>query len=80
VSDTQDNDACGWSKISLKWRVVIPGSVLVAMAAIISEVVPQQSSRTVLNNVSEKIAASLLFFIDREQPLSRVCSMHSFAF
>jgi hypothetical protein len=32
VSDTQDNDACGWSKISLKWRVFILGSVLVAMA------------------------------------------------
>jgi hypothetical protein len=57
VSDTQNNDAHGWSKISLKWRVVILGSILVAMAAIISAVVPRPSSGTVVNNVSEKIAA-----------------------
>jgi hypothetical protein len=81
VSDTQDNGAHGWSKISLKWRVVILRSVLVAMAAIISAVVPRPSSGTVMNNnVSEKLAACLLFFCNREQPLSRVCLMHSFAF
>jgi hypothetical protein len=79
LSDTQDNDTHGWSKISLKWRVVKLGSVLVAMAGIISAVVPRPSSGTVLNNVSEKNSACSLFFVDRDEPLSRLHSMRTFA-
>jgi hypothetical protein len=32
-----------------------------------------------MNNVSEKIASCLLFFVNKEQPLSRICSTNSFA-
>jgi hypothetical protein len=38
MSDTQDNDVHGWSRISLKLRVIIIGLVLVAVAAIIAVV------------------------------------------
>ncbi len=39
VSDTQDNDVHGWSRISLKLRAVILGSVLVAVALAVVVVV-----------------------------------------
>jgi hypothetical protein len=53
LSDTQDNDAHGlWRKNN---RLIMIGLVLVAMAAIISAVVPRPLSGTVMNNVSEKL-------------------------
>lgn len=36
MSDTQDNVARGWSRVPQKYRVIILGSVLVAMTAIIA--------------------------------------------
>jgi hypothetical protein len=64
LSDPQDNDAHGLLRKNN--RLIMIGLVLVAMAAIISAVVPQPLSGTVMNNVSEKFAACLLFFVDRD--------------
>ncbi len=66
MSDTQDNDVHGLSRISFKFRVIMLGLVLVAMAAIIGVVVviagnKKESSiaptkgETGINDVSEKI-------------------------
>jgi hypothetical protein len=77
LSDTQDNDAHGLLRKNN--RLIIIELVLVAMAAIISAVVPRPLSGTVMNNVSEKFAACSLFFDDRDQHLSHLHSMHTFA-
>jgi hypothetical protein len=76
LSDT-DNDEHGLLRKNT--RLIIIGLVLVGIAAIISAVVPLPLSGTVMNNVSEKIAACLLFFVGRDQHLSHLHLMHTFA-
>jgi hypothetical protein len=56
------NDAHGWSRISLKLRVVILGLVLVAMAAIIAAAMKIFGPGTATNTVSETSTACLFFF------------------
>ena len=64
-----NNDAHGWSRISLKWRVVVFVLILVAMAAIIAVVVmiagSQNEPPSPMNDVSNKIAAFSLFLLSQ---------------
>jgi hypothetical protein len=92
MSDTQDNDVHGWSRISFKFRLIMLGLVLVAMAAIIGVVVVIAGNKkeppiaptkeeTGINAVSETLTLHAhCFFVERERCLTSSSSMQTFSF
>ena len=83
MSDTQNNDVHGWSRISFKFRIIMLGLVLVAMAAIIGVAVmiagnkkepsiAPTKAETGINAVSEKNGCCLLIVFHRQGAMSHI--------
>jgi hypothetical protein len=83
MSDTQNNDVHGWSRISFKFRIIMLGLVLVAMAAIIGvavmiagnkkepSIAPTKAENGI-NAVSEKNGCCMLIVFHRQGAMSHI--------